>query len=339
MIYKSVLDQSSPTGWTGYVMPERCDIRGAEREIFTKSGLEYGRWYKIQGKEPNAYAFNILGDQTATALNSRLRKDVNALIYTHFGEDYPARKAAAIKEKGKDIYTGIRKEVIGFYREDEFDIPNGVQEPLKEQPTVTPAIAPAVPTTVATGAVQSNPVDDPGIELPSSMPTLSRLLCDGKSCSKYDFGIRTIPHAKTKPSITTTLKAYRKVVLLAVARALVARSFNMEFSLAEVKRAIRKDWTQNSQTRLYCQVMNEHRSTPMVMEVVTEMTQEVVQFINGNVGTRYSFMKEWEGNRWTLKAFLRYSWTRFKVKFKMVADKTKTGENRGENREEKLEEI
>jgi hypothetical protein len=335
MIYKSNLDQSSPTGWTAYVMPERCDVRGAEREIFTNSGLEYGRWYLIRGKAPNAYAFSIVGNQFATALNSRLRKDVNALIYTHFGEDYPARKEAAIKEKGKDIYTGIRNNVIGFYREDEFDIPNGVQEIPPVAPKAEEKVEPMETPKVATGAEPVKPLEEPGVEtveLPSTMAALTRMLsCMSKRSSKYDFGVRTVAHAVAKPTITATIKAYRKVVLLAIARALVARKFGMEFSTRAVIRAVAKDWRNSATLKRYSEVMGEHRADPIVREVVTEMQKTIIDFIDGNVDCKYSFMSEWKGQKWSIESFLKYSWSRFKVTFKRNETTKKAKKKSGVN--------
>lgn len=326
MIYKS--NKKEDGTWIASVMPERCDVHPMEREIFNGSRYKFGTWYAIGGNYPGAQAFKIFGNITATSLNRRLNRDVNNLIYTQFGSDFQSRKAAAIKEKGKNIYLGIRDQLIGFFTESEFDIPREEQEIPPEAPKAEEKVEPMETPTVATGADPVNPVDEPGVEtveLPSTMSALTRMLpCMSKRCSKYDFGLRTVGHAVTRPSITATIRAYRKVVLLAVARALVARSFGVEFSSRAVIMAVVKDWTNDSQMKLYSEVMNEHRADPVVREVVAEMQKTIIDFIDGNVDCKYSFMSEWKGHKWSIESFLKYSWSHFKVTFKRTESNKKT---------------
>ena len=325
MIYKSIKKEDG--NWIAFVMLERCDVNPLEREIFNCSGYKFGKWYAIEGNYPGAQAFKIFGNITATSLNRRLNRDVNNLIYTQFGSDFQSRRAAAIKEKGKNIYLGIRDQLIGFFTEPEFDIPREEQEIPPEAPKAEKKVEPMETPTVAAGADPGNPVDEPGVEtveLPSTMAALTRMLsCMGKRSSKYDFGVRTVAHAVAKPTIMATIKAYRKVVLLAIARALVARKFGMAFSTRAVIRAVAKDWRNSATLKRYSEVMDEHRADPVVRDVVTEMQKAIIDFIDGNVDCKYSFMSEWKGQKWSIESFLKYSWSRFKVTFKRNEAKKK----------------
>lgn len=334
MIIKSFNDEQ--TGWESKVMPETCDVASFEYNDFVNARLAIGQWYNVRGGYDSSYAFGITGTQVATSLNSKLNNKVNALVSKQKSPEYRTEKEAAKKEHGGNkVYLGIRGNTFGFYSEEEFLIPEIDKAIPPDTPMVKPAVAPETPkqiTTepkpVSTGSDPGKPVEEPGpetVELPSTMASLTRALsCMGKRCSKYDFGIRTVPHAASKPSINTTIRAYKKVVLLAVARALVAREFGMEFSRKSVIKGIRKDWTNNSQTKRYHEVMNEHRSDPVVRAVVTEMQEAIADFIDGNVKTNCAFMNEWEGKRWSIKAFLRYSWSRFKVSFSREDSKKKS---------------
>jgi hypothetical protein len=78
-------------------------------------------------------------------------------------------------------------------------------------------------------------------------------------------------------------------------------------------------------------VMGEHRADPIVREVVTEMQKTIIDFIDGNVDCKYSFMSEWKGQKWSIESFLKYSWSRFKVTFKRNETKKKAKKKSGVN--------
>lgn len=330
MIIKSYNDEQS--GWVSMVMPETCDVASFEYNEFVQAGLLIGQWYNVRGNYNSSLAFGIMGNQVATSLNIKLNGKVNALASKQKSKEYRTEKEAAKKEHGGNkVYLGIRGNTFGFYSEEEFLIPEIDKAIPPDTPMVKPAVAPETPKQIPTEPKPVSTGNDPGkpVEearvIPGTMAALKKILpCLGKRCSSYDFGVRTVSHAVTVPTLDATMRAYRKVALLAIGRALVARYYGVEFSVKDVERTLDEDWNRNSQLKLYAEVMKCNMGTAAVNRCIDSTEKMVATFIEGRVDVNKKVMEEYKNQRWNVESFLKYTWELYRIQFKKLAEPKKS---------------
>lgn len=324
MIYGSTRQGSD---WLNYVMLERYDLSNQCDEV--KEKFTTGKKYPING---NGKPFAPNMGNMFTPFNNWVKKaNEAARKLMQYAIDHREEKAKAERETRKKMYTCFVSGQITFCTEDKFDIdeldlviaPDGPKPETRVAPQAVEKMEPMEKPGVSTGADPGKPVEEARI-IPSTMAGLKKILpCLGKRCSSYDFGVRTVGHAVTTPTLEATMRAYRKVALLAIARALVARSYGVEFSVEDVKRTIDNDWNRNSYMKLYAEVMLGNMGMAAIRRCIEETEKMVANFIEGKVNVSKKVMADFKDQRWSVEAFLKYTWELYRMPFKRVEEPKK----------------
>ena len=140
--------------------------------------------------------------------------------------------------------------------------------------------------------------------LPETMPALWKALgISGRCHSKYDFGVNTVSHPRKTPSLQGSLKAFEKVVILAIARALVARKYGYEYGPDSVKESAQNSFRRLARFSGYRDVIDGH---PEASAEISGILSQVDRFISGRMDVQATYMVRWVSQRWCIEAFLRY---------------------------------
>ena len=324
MIYGSTRQGSD---WLNYVMLERYDLSNQCDEV--KEKFTTGKKYPINGNN-KPFAPNM--GNMFTPFNNWVRNaNENARKLMQYAIEHREERSRAERETRKKMYTCFVGGQITFCTEDQFDIdeldlmiaPDGQKPETRVAPQAVEKMEPMEKPGVSTGADPGKPTEEARI-IPATMAGLKKILpCLGKRCSSYDFGVRTVGHAVTTPTLDATMRAYRKVALLAIARALVARSYGVEFSVEDVKRTIDNDWNKNSQLKLYAEVMLGNMGTAAIRKCIEATENMVANFIEGKVNVSKKVMADFKDQRWSVEAFLKYTWELYRMPFKRLEEPKK----------------
>lgn len=132
--------------------------------------------------------------------------------------------------------------------------------------------------------------------LPSSMKELAALLAaPGKIC-KYDFGSKAIPRSGPGVTAVGARKAWKYVVAHAVARALVAREYGMEFTTADIASSCLEDWKTLSYFKHYSDALPDPGDPSGTIAV----------FIEKDVGPEAKYMSRFAGHPWCVASFITW---------------------------------
>ena len=167
-------------------------------------------------------------------------------------------------------------------------------------------------------APAEEPREAPGEDrpMPETMPELwKEFKLMGKGKSKYDFGVNTVNKCGKTPSIDASLRAYEKVIILAVARALVARSYGFDYDPETVKESAKHSFKRLTRFAKYRDCIKEH---PEAVGRLREIFSQVDRFISGKVDVQANYMLKWSGQRWSIEAFLKYMGKARLLTFKRV---------------------
>lgn len=324
MFYGSVKNKD---GWLNYVVLERYDLDKQCEEV--KEKFTAGKKYAIA---KNTKPFTPNFGEMYTPFNNWVRKaNASAMQLMQYAIEHREEIAKAERETRKKMYTCFENGQITYCSYEKFDIdeldlaiaPDGPKPETRVAPPVVVKVEPAATPTVASGADPGKPTEEARI-IPATMAGLKKILpCLGKRCSSYDFGVRTVAHAVTTPSLDATMRAYRKVALLAIARALVARSYGVEFSVEDVKRTIDNDWNTNSYLKLYSDVMLGNMGMAAIRKCIESTDNMVTNFIEGKVNVSKKVMADFKDQRWGVEAFLKYTWEIYRMPFKRLEEPKK----------------
>ena len=151
--------------------------------------------------------------------------------------------------------------------------------------------------------MSENDVENAPEELvPDTMPGIWRLL-GFTADSYYDLGTRTLSPAGKKPSLEASLKAYRKNMLLTVARALLLKEYGRAFTAEQVRKSAVEAWRNNGRMRKYGDVLKEHES-PVTLGRIKGILDEVDGFMTGKVKTAAKYMIPFLGQLWCIQGFI-----------------------------------
>lgn len=152
---------------------------------------------------------------------------------------------------------------------------------------------------------KEEPKEEPAEGLvPDTMPGIWKSL-GFKAESLYDFGTRTLSPARKTPSLEASFKAYRKNMLLTVARALLAGAYGRKYSAEQVRKSVIASWKGNGRMRGFSDVLKANKG-PVLERRITEILDDIPKFIDGKVETAAKYMKGFKGEPWCIKSFVRY---------------------------------
>ena len=162
---------------------------------------------------------------------------------------------------------------------------------------------PAVPAE----APAEKPEEKPAVEqveglVPDTMPGIWKVLGFAAD-SYYDLGIHTLSPAGKKPSLEASLKAYRKNMLLTVARALLLKEYGRKFTAEQVKKSAVSAWRDNGRMKKYSEVISENQG-PAILSRLKGILDEVDGFISGKVKCKPKYMIPYLDQLWCLKGFI-----------------------------------
>jgi hypothetical protein len=167
-------------------------------------------------------------------------------------------------------------------------------------------------------APAEEPKEEPAEGLvPDTMPGIWKSL-GFKAESLYDFGTRTLSPARKTPSLEASFKAYRKNMLLTVARALLVGAYGRKYSAEQVRKSVIASWKGNSRMKGFSDVLKANKG-PVLEKRITEILDDIPKFIDGKVETTAKYMKGFKGEPWCIKSFVRY------VSVSKLLDLKKTG--------------
>lgn len=190
-------------------------------------------------------------------------------------------------------------------------------ETPKEEPAETPdtgcMVLPAFPPW---GAQQETKVDsgEPALPpeglIPETMAGIWKLL-GSTGESFYDFGIHTLSPAGKKPSLDASLKAYRKNMLLTVARALLLKEHDRRFTAEQVRKSVVSSWEGNSRMKKYAETIKANDTAG-----VGKILDEAGEFISGDVKVTGKYMNNYVGQKWCLRGFVLWCKKTRQIEFK-----------------------
>ena len=109
--------------------------------------------------------------------------------------------------------------------------------------------------------------------------------------------------AGKKPSLEASLKAYRKNMLLTVARALLLKEYDRKFTAEQVRKSAIAAWKNNGRMKKYGDVIRENHGQA-TMARIKSILDEVDGFIAGKVKCEAKYMIPYLGQLWCLKGFI-----------------------------------
>lgn len=121
--------------------------------------------------------------------------------------------------------------------------------------------------------------------------------------SFYDLGIHTLSPAGKKPSLEASLKAYRRNMLLTVARALLLKEYDRKFTAEQVRKSAIAAWKNNGRMKKYGEVIRENLGDATAKSIV-KILDEIPKFIGGKVNIDAKYMIPYLGQLWCLKGFI-----------------------------------
>lgn len=140
--------------------------------------------------------------------------------------------------------------------------------------------------------------------VPDTMPGIWKSL-GFKAESLYDFGTRTLSPARKTPSLDASFRAYRKNMLLTVARALLVGAYGRKYSAEQVRKSVIASWKGNGRMKGFSDVLKANRG-PVLEKRIAEILDDIPKFIDGKVETEAKYMKGFKGEPWCIKSFVRY---------------------------------
>ena len=179
-------------------------------------------------------------------------------------------------------YGGCAGVPAGCVEEKQEPVQETVQETTVEQPETS--------------------VEEPEGVVPDTMAGIWKLLGYRKE-SLYDFGTRTLSPAGKKPSLEASLKAYKKNMLLTVARALLLREYGKDFMTEQVKKSAIASWKNNGRMKKYSDVLKENLGGP-VEKLILEILGEVQVYLEGKVDSKAKYLEKYRGEKWSIKSFV-----------------------------------
>lgn len=138
--------------------------------------------------------------------------------------------------------------------------------------------------------------------VPDTMPGIWKLL-GFTAESFYDLGIHTLSPAGKKPSLDASLKAYRRNMLLTVARALLLKEYDRKFTAEQVRKSAIAAWKNNGRMKKYGDVIRENLGEATAKSIV-KILDEIPKFIGGKVNIDAKYMIPYPGQLWCLKGFI-----------------------------------
>lgn len=168
--------------------------------------------------------------------------------------------------------------------------------------TVLPAFPPWGCQQEAQEQPRETPVEEPGELVPDTMPGIWKLL-GFTAESFYDLGIHTLSPAGKKPSLDASLKAYRRNMLLTVARALLLKEYDRKFTAEQVRKSTIAAWKNNGRMKKYGDVIRENLGGATAKSIV-KILDEIPKFIGGKVNIEAKYMIPYLGQLWCLKGFI-----------------------------------
>ena len=169
--------------------------------------------------------------------------------------------------------------------------------------TVLPAFPPWGCQQEAPEQPRETPVEESSVELvPDTMPGIWKLL-GFTAESFYDLGIHTLSPAGKKPSLDASLKAYRRNMLLTVARALLLKEYDRKFTAEQVRKSAIAAWKNNGRMKKYGDVIRENLGDATAKSIV-DILDEIPKFIGGKVNIEAKYMIPYLGQLWCLKGFI-----------------------------------
>jgi hypothetical protein len=138
--------------------------------------------------------------------------------------------------------------------------------------------------------------------VPDTMPGIWKLL-GMKANSLYDFGTRTLSPARKIPTLEASIKAYRRNMLLTVARALVLREYGTAFTAEQVRKSAIASWKNNGRMSKFSDVLHANRREG-VEKRIDEILEEISTYMNGKVESKAKYLGKYKGEKWTIKSFV-----------------------------------
>lgn len=168
---------------------------------------------------------------------------------------------------------------------------------------------------------KENPAEEPGEDaLPDTMAGIWKLLgFTGESY--YDFGIHTISPPGHRPRLEAAIKAYRKNMLLAVARALLLKGHGRKFTAEQVRKSAISAWKGNGRIKKYSEVIQANQS-PETLRRLKGIMGEIPGFIEGRIDARHKYISKYDGEVWSLKPFVLWCKVGQKIEFKKTGWRT-----------------
>lgn len=183
-----------------------------------------------------------------------------------------------------------------------------------QQPAAAP-LPPADPRPAVVQEPPSNPGPSNFNKLPSTMKELSKLVGTFSYCAKYNFGVCEIPkmHTKQIPTAKKAKAVGEKMMFFAIARALVARKYNVVFSADDIIRSVMDDWNRYSHLSPYRAVMPE---IPCLKRAVTGFIEKPIDKYQAE---KIKWLGEYVGQMWNIKIFIRYITREKKIRLQEIS--------------------
>lgn len=179
------------------------------------------------------------------------------------------------------------------------------QKKLKEQePTEEPKEPPAEPAKEQPEEPQKETPKGKPVEglVPDTMPGIWKVIGYSPE-SYYDFGTRTLSQAGKKPSLTASLNAYKKNMLLTVARALLLKKYGHKVTPEQVRLSVASSWERNGRMKKYAEVLTENDSEA-TRGAIEKILDDSTRFMTETVNVPAKYMSGYVGEKWSIKGFI-----------------------------------
>ena len=138
--------------------------------------------------------------------------------------------------------------------------------------------------------------------VPDTMPGIWKVIGYSPE-SYYDFGIHTLSPAGKKPSLDASLKAYRKNMLLTVARALLLKEYGHKVTPEQVRLSVASSWERNGRMKKYAEVLKENDSEA-TRGAIEKILEDSARFMTETVKVPAKYMSGYVGEKWSIKGFI-----------------------------------
>lgn len=305
-------ESNKPAGALGMIMP------GAMAAANDHNNLELWK----QGKDPN-YVPKLVHPKPVEFSIPEVdrnadRSGVNGIIKDELQlEKPPVTPDYRIEgRRGDESVTPMLAMYLRKVAEQKKLMEQGTTVEQKETPEETKE-PPAEPkeNSVETKEPPAEPEEPPVDELvPDTMPGIWKVIGYSPE-SYYDFGTRTISQAGKKPSLAASLKAYRKNMLLTVARALLLKEYGHKVTQEQARLSVASSWDRNGRMKKYAEVLKENdgEATRGAMEKILD---DSARFMTETVNVPAKYMSGYVGEKWSIKGFILWCKKTGQIEFK-----------------------